>query len=254
MIDIDNKKSNPLKALDILEGLSHFPSGASLAELCECTELNKSSAYRILCALTERKYVIRDDVSKTYKLSFKILSLSSAVLDSIEIKKLARTQLRTLSEISGETVHLLCRDGNEGLYIDKIDTPNTIGLKSQVGKRIPLYCTGGGKVLLAFADTDFRIKYLETTHLTAHTKNTITDPEILMAELEKIRKQGYALDDQEHHDNITCVSVPVFSRNGEIEASISISAPSYRFSTDLALSYIPAMKKQSSMITQNMPF
>lgn len=254
MTDSDNKKSNPLKALDILEGLSRFPSGATLAELCECTDLNKSSAYRILGALTERKYVIRDDASKTYKLSFKILSLSSAVLDSIEIKKLARTQLLTLSELTGETIHLLCRDGNEGLYIDKIDTPNTIGLKSQVGKRIPLYCTGGGKVLLAFAPTGFRISYMDTITLERHTENTITDKEVLMAELEKVRKQGYAIDDQEHHDNITCVSVPVFSKRGEIEASISISAPTYRFSLELAQSYIPAMKKQAALITQNMPF
>ncbi len=255
-MNLDNQETiaNPLKPLDILEGLSQFPAGATLSEICSVTNLNKSSTYRILNALIDKDYVSRNDSTKTYKLTYKILSISSAVLDTIEIKKIARTQLLKLSEITGETIHLISKDGYEGLYIDKIDTPNTIGLKSQVGKHIPLYCTSGGKVLLAYSSPAFVQRYLDTVELERWTAKTITDKLKLIEELEIIKQQGYAVDDEEHHDDITCISVPIFNKDKSVEASISIAAPSFRFSLDLAKSFMPAMKRYADEITQNMPY
>ena len=128
--------THPLKDIDILEGLASFPGGATLSRICESTELNKSTALRLLKALTDRGYVIRDEATKMYRLSYKVLALSSAVLDTIEIKKIARNYLKEISGITNETIHLLCKEGTEAIYIDKIDTPNTIGLKSQIGRHI----------------------------------------------------------------------------------------------------------------------
>lgn len=228
---------NPLKALDLLEGLAQCPGGAGVSELAEMTKLSKSSAYRILAALVERQYVVKDKVTKQYRLGFRLLSLSSTILDSIEIKHLARNELRAISEATGETVHLLCLDGTEAIYIDKIDTPNTIGLKSQIGKRIPLYCTGGGKAILAYEPPSFIQSYLGKTPLLPRTRNTLTTPAALLEELKRIRSQGYALDNEEHNSNITCIAVPLISRSGDVVASISVSAPTYRFPLERALSY-----------------
>ncbi len=249
-----NTNSNPLKAIDILEGLAQNPSGLVLHELAAITKLNKSTVYRITNSLIERHYVIRDETTKKYRLTFKILGIGSSILDTIEIAKMAKPYLRKLADISQETVHLICRDGYEAIYLDKIDTPNTIGLKSQIGKRIPLYCTGGGKTLLAYSEAEFKISFFEKTKLEAFTSNTITSKDKLLLELEQIKENGFALDDQEHHDNITCIAVPILNKQGKIEASISIAAPTYRFSTDLAKTFIPSMKKNAELIAQNLPY
>lgn len=244
--------THPLKDIDILEGLVGFPNGATLSAVCDVTHLNKSTALRLLKALTNRGYVIRDDNTKTYKLSYKILSLFSAVLDSIEIKKIARNSLKEISNLTRETVHLLCKEGNEAIYIDKIDTPNTVGLKSQIGRRIPLYCTSGGKVLLAYSPLAYRMQFLEDVPLVKFTDNTISEKEKLVEELEKVRTLGFAIDNEEHHDNITCVAVPIFNVDGSVDFSISIAAPTYRFSLSLAESFVPAMKKCAKSISKNL--
>ena len=226
---------NPLKALDILEALAQCPKGAGVSELAEITQLSKSSVYRILMALTQRQYVVKDDHAKVYRLGFRPLSLASAVLDALEIKHIARSELRRISDATGETVHLMCLDGMEAVYVDKIETPNPIGLKSQIGKRLPLYCTSGGKALLAHMSDQFIQNYMGSISLTPCTPKTLTTPQALMKELARIRCQGYALDNEEHHTNITCVAVPILNHEGEVQASISIAAPSYRFDLNKAI-------------------
>lgn len=244
--------THPLKDIDILEGLASFPGGATLSRICESTELNKSTALRLLKALTDRGYVIRDEATKMYRLSYKVLALSSAVLDTIEIKKIARNYLKEISGITNETIHLLCKEGTEAIYIDKIDTPNTIGLKSQIGRHIPLYCTSGGKVLLAYSNVEYKLRFFSDVSLIQFTENTITQKDKLLAELERIKENGYALDDEEHHDNITCVAVPIFNVNGDVEYSVSVAAPSYRFSKTMAMSYVPALKKCAQQISEKL--
>ena len=173
-------------------------------------------------------------------------------LDTIEIKKIARNYLKEISGITNETIHLLCKEGTEAIYIDKIDTPNTIGLKSQIGRHIPLYCTSGGKVLLAYSNVEYKLRFFSDVSLIQFTENTITQKDKLLAELERIKENGYALDDEEHHDNITCVAVPIFNVNGDVEYSVSVAAPSYRFSKTMAMSYVPALKKCAQQISEKL--
>lgn len=249
----DSSAAHPLKALDILEALAQCPNGAGVSELAEISRLSKSSVHRILAALTQRQYVIKDDVAKIYRLGFRPLTLASAVLEALEIKPIARGELRRIANASGETVHLICLDGYDGVYVDKIDTPNPIGLKSQIGKRIPLYCTGGGKALLAHASERFIRQYMEQTQLIPFTPHTITAPDALLAELAQIRRQGFALDNEEHHTTITCISVPLLNHQQEPMASISISAPSYRFNRECALQFKNLLLESAQRVTMQLP-
>lgn len=249
----ETSASHPLKALDLLEGLAQRPNGAGISELAELTSLSKSSVHRILTALVERQYVVKDENTKIYRLGFRLLSLSGAILESLELKQVARSGMRQVAEACGETVHLLCLDGLDAVYIDKVDTPNAIGLKSQIGKRIPLYCTGGGKAILAYKSPAFVQSYIDKTPLLACTQHTLTTPQALLDELAQVRQQGYALDREEHHSNITCIAAPLFSRSGEVAASISISAPSYRFPLERALSYRELLLSCAQSISQQLP-
>lgn len=248
------KTDHPLKALDIMEALSLSQQAMGISELSTMTGLSKSTLHRVLAALVERQYVIKNEASKQYRLGLKVLSLSASILDSLEIKKLAREEMVRLADLTGETVHLICLDGSEGVYVDKVDTKNSVGLMSRVGKRIPLYCTSGGKALLAYQLTDWTNRYLDTVPLLTHTKNTITHRNALLCELEQIRSQSFSLDREEHHENITCIAVPILSgQSGEVMAAISVAAPSYRFSLEQALSYrdemLAASHRISSMIS-----
>ena len=234
---LKNSTTNPLKALDILEALSQCPKGAGVTELADITGLSKSSVHRILMALVERRYVEKNEITKQYRLGFRPLTLASAVLDSLEIKHIARNELKKISNITGETVHLMCIDGLEALYVDKIDTPDPVGLKSQIGKRLPLYCTGGGKAMLAFKGDAFIQNYIKSVSFVKYTPATLTSPQEILSELEHIREVGYAIDNEEHHTNIHCIAVPLVKNTHEVVASISISAPAYRFPIQQAIQY-----------------
>ena len=248
-LDSSASENHPLKAIDLLEALAQTPENMGVSQLSESTGLSKSTVHRILGALVDRQYVIKDEATKQYRLGFKVLSLSANVLDSIEIKRLTRDEMLKLAKLTEETVHLICLDGGEGVYIDKIDTPNSIGLMSRIGKRLPLYCTSGGKALLSYQSPEWIDAYLRNTPFQKHTANTITDPEALRQELAQVRKQGFALDQEEHHENITCIAVPILKRGDQALASISLAAPSYRFSIQRALMYKDTMLEMAREIS-----
>lgn len=107
------------KTMDVLEVLSEYRDGQSVTEISRKLGLNKSTVYRILSELVEKKYVIKNDVDKRYRMGFRILMLASQVLESVELRKIARPELVRLAEITKETVHLVWLEENEGVYIEK---------------------------------------------------------------------------------------------------------------------------------------
>lgn len=216
------------RMLDILEYVAENGRPCSLSEITEKTGLPKSTACRIASVLEERGYAAKDSDTGRYIPGLKILSIAGAVLDSLDAAKTAHPFLRELSDKTAETVHLLACDGDYAVYIDKIEYPNTIKLDSQIGKRVPLYCTAAGKALLSQRSEKEIRAYLERTELVSYTRNTITDPALLIEELERIRKKGYSVDNIEYEENVRCVGAPVMNYAGAPAAAISISGPTIR--------------------------
>ncbi len=120
-------------------------------------------------------------------------------------------------------------EGDSAVYVLKIESRHTIRMFSRVGRRIPLYCTAIGKVLLAFAREDEREPALKGVRQLAFTQKTLTTRTALYAELERIRQQGFALDDEEHEEGIHCIAAPVFDHTGSVVAAISASWPGFRY-------------------------
>jgi DNA-binding IclR family transcriptional regulator len=228
-----------LRALVILEALGDSPSGLTLTEVADLTNINKTTAYRFLQDLLRHHYIRRDDPSKRYFLGYRVLGLSVALLDDLDIRQVARPHLEKLVAELKETVHLVQLDGTEAVYIDKVDCPQPIMLKSKVGKRRPVHCTGVGKVLLAFAPDTFLDQVIRISGLARHTSTTITDPTALRQEMARIRERGYALDNSEHREGITCVAGPVFDVHGKVAAAVSIAGPTFRFPIAMAESSAP---------------
>jgi len=159
-----------------------------------------------------------------------VLSLSKSFLERLDLPELAKAGLRELSRASQETAHLAVLEGTDMLYIDKVDSPQSVRMHSVIGTRNPLYCTAMGKAILAFLPPEERDTLLDEITLTPRTSRTITDKAALATHLERVRVRGFAIDDMENEEGIRCVGAPIFDHTGSVTAAVSISGPAYRLS------------------------
>ncbi len=210
------------QTLDILEYIILAGREVSLKEISEEIGLHISTVHRYLSTLIEKGYV-RKTPAGLYKPGFRILELSSYILQSLDLRDIARPYLIELMENTKQTVHLTIKDGYEGVYIDKVEGPGTLPMMSRIGMRMPLYSTSFGKVLLAFSTDEYIEDYIKKVPLIPKTDKTITDPNKLREELQRIRNQGYAFDNEENERGIKCIGAPVFDFSQRVVAAVSIS-------------------------------
>ena len=156
----------------------------------------------------------------------------------------AQPEMQKLNELTNETVHLMGISDGDVIYLDKLNTRHTLGLMSYIGKKNPMYCTSGGKCIMAFKAESWLTEYF-VQHVPFHryTKFTLTEPEQIRQALAQIRHDGYALDNCEHHDDLICVAAPIFDAQNNVIAAISVSAPSQRFSKEQAMQIAPLVRK-----------
>ena len=215
------------RAIDILEALSEEENSFQLKNLAKRVRLHKTTVHRILKTLMKRGYVENIDNSGVYKLGLQVLKLSSSLLENIEVRREAKSLLEELRDKTGETVHLGILEGNEIVYIEKIEGTRPLHMASSVGKRVPLYCTALGKAILAYLDEKELNPLLENIKLEPKTPNTITSIEKLKEELIKIRALGYSIDNIENEEGIRCIGAPIFDHTGKVAAAISISGAAF---------------------------
>lgn len=212
------------RAIILLEELSLHREGCGVTYLANLTGLHKSTVHRILNSLMAKGYIEKDGETDKYSLGIKILYLSSAILDRMDVRKIARPLLEELCRNTGEVIHLSVLGNGEAVYIDKVENPNkNIRMNSQIGKSCPLHCSGVGKILLAWKSIEDIEAILGEYGLGVYTKNTITDIELIKKHLVKVKEKGYAVDEIEHEEGIRCVAAPIFDIKGEVVAAISIS-------------------------------
>ncbi len=218
-----------LKALLALEIVADSPEPVSVQEVANRLQSDKATAYRMLVTLLKSGFAVRDEATKRYSLSYKVVSLSRNLLAENEISKLIQQEMRELSVGTQETIHYSVLDGHNTVLVQRIKGVQLVNVDFQIGDRSPLHCTAIGKIILAFQDVRF-IEEVIAAGLPAVTSRTISDADALRHELRKIRSQGYAIDDHEYSDTMRCIAVPVFEGNGHVRSGISISGPESRFS------------------------
>lgn len=243
------KQYSSMKAIQILSAISYSESYSTVTELCEITGLSIATVHRILQELVECGFVVKDPEQKRYRAGFEAWSFAMGLKQTDYLHEAAKEEMGRLNDLSLETIHLIALEGEQGVYIDKLGAKNSIGLRSQIGRRIPLFCTGGGKALLAQQTDPWLEGYLKRVPLERYTETTIITKEALLKELEVIRVRGYAIDNREHHSDIICVAAPVFDHRGEVICSIGISAPDYRFSLEAALGYGEEVLRSAQIVT-----
>jgi len=217
-----------VNALSILDYLASTGNEAGVTELAQFLGTHKSTASRLLATLNARGYVSRNPQSGKYGLGLHLLELSRVKLDQIDLRQLARPYLEELVSSTGETAHLAILDRGRVVYMDKVDTPQTLGMRSRIGYRIAAHCTALGKALLAHLPAEELDAILDPDSMTRFTSNTITDLDTFKLHLASVRERGYAIDDEEHEDGIRCIAAPIKDHAGRVVAAISVSGPTFR--------------------------
>ncbi|MGN7477967.1 IclR family transcriptional regulator [Solibacillus silvestris] len=220
------------RAFNLLEHLSGHPHGMQITRLAEETGLSKSTVHRLLSTLIELKYVKQDMDTERYTIGYRALYLSRNLINTSSLIATAKPYLQKLVEDINETIHLCVVEHEEVVYIDKIESNQTIRMSSRIGSRAPLYCTGVGKMILSGKTDEDVFDIAGRIEFIKKTPNTIITYDEFIEEIFQIRRQGFALDDVENEEGIRCIAVPIYDFSGEIVASFSVSGPCSRITLD----------------------
>jgi IclR family KDG regulon transcriptional repressor len=210
------------RAFDILELLSKEQHGLALTEIGNRLELHKSTVYRLLYVLKQRGYIEKTPQGH-YRLGLEFIELSSLFLNNLELKTEAQPVLRELSGRTGNTVFLATLLEDQVVYIDKMETFNSLRKYSIIGRRAPLYCTALGKAMLT-GKSDAEIRELfGGRNLAAFTPGTLTDVERIVQEVSRTRERGWSIDDQEYEQGLRCIGAPISDYRSQVIAAVSTS-------------------------------
>ncbi|MEU4763248.1 IclR family transcriptional regulator [Actinosynnema sp. NPDC023794] len=224
------------RALTLVGELATGPK--TLDELSGVIEVHKSTTMRLLRTLESHRFVQREGVHH-YRLGTALFDLANRALEERDVRRSAENALRDLNARTGYTVHLASYEDGEVIYIDKYDSTHPMRMYSRIGRRAPLHCTAVAKVLLADLPEPRRREVAGSIDYVPLTANTITTPDAYLAELDRVRAAGYAVDDGEHEDFIHCVAAPVRGARGEVVAAVSMSVPKVLLDFDGLLGHVP---------------
>ncbi|RDC70957.1 IclR family transcriptional regulator [Rhodovulum sp. 12E13] len=233
----DKTEQNTIQSLDramgVLEGLAEA-GAATLTELAGATGQSPATVYRVLVTLETRGIVELRAEDQTWAVGPRAFLIGSSFLRRASVVERARVPMRHLRDETGETANLGVPRGDEVMFVSQVETHASLRAFFPPGTLSPLHASGIGKALLAWFDAPRRAAYLAEAELTRFTGHTITSPDALAEDLERIRVRGYALDDEEKAEGMRCVAAPVFDATGEAVAGLSVSGPVSRVTPDNA--------------------
>lgn len=241
------------KVLKILEAIQASPAGLGLTDICATTDINKSTAHRFLKHLEREGFLIRMQ-SRLYLLGPRFSQMTANVNHSAVLQAVARPPLWELWQATHETVNLAVLDQGTVLYSDVIESPHEFRLSSRVGTRRPLHATALGKVLAAYSPEEQQPALLNAIIFQPMTSRTIINLLQFREELDKVRRQGYAVDNEEVVLGARCVAAPVLGLNGSALAAVSISGPTTRVTAPLVATLAAAVIKCAAAISSGMGF
>jgi IclR family KDG regulon transcriptional repressor len=245
-----NKKVVPAaqRALAVLELLMASRKGLAVSEIARSLGLARSTTFYIVNTIEECGYIYRTSTRGRYTFTAKLLELASRSLECLGVREPAAPFLRTLMQKTGLTVHLGVIAQDEVVLIDKVAPATSQRLATWVGKRMPIHCTGLGKALMAHLP-EKQVEYHIQRGLIRYNDNTIVSAGKLKDELLRIQSQGYAIDDEEETVGLRCIGVPVFDKNNQAVAAISIAGTSEELSDEKLDRLVRAVKQAAASVS-----
>ncbi|PWI32522.1 DNA-binding transcriptional regulator KdgR [Vibrio albus] len=243
--------SSVLKTFAILQALS-TQKDIGISELAQKLMMSKSTVYRFLQTMKTLGYVDQDGESENYSLTLKLFELGSSALEYVDLVDIADIEMRRISELTMEALHLGALDGDSIIYIHKIDSKYNLRMQSRIGRRNPLYSTAIGKVLLAERSEEEVRDILADVAFAKSTELTHENIDSLLSELPKVKEQGYGEDNEEQEVGLRCLAVPVYDRFNCVVAGLSISLPTIRFTDEKKETYISELHAAAGRISEKL--
>lgn len=241
------------RGLSVLEVLSAARE-LSLSEIARRVELSYSTTYRLLETLRQQKFVAQASESGLYRIGIKSFEVGASFLSQGRLPEIAHGFMKQLVDDANETVNLAILDGHEAVYVHQVEGRQMVRMFTHIGGRTPLYCTGVGKILLAWLPGEEVHRLLKLTPLKKFTSHTQTGLRKILAELERVRAQDYALDDEERETGVRCVAAPVRGRRGETVAALSLSAPTSRLPKERVRAVAAKVKETAQQISTHLGY
>lgn len=250
-----NKMTDAIgRVFQIIEYLANRNDWVSLREMSRELRVSPASAYRALTSLKEMGYVRQHAQDSTYQLTLKIAWVSAQVLEHVQLRQIAHPVLQHLTSVTNETTHLAVLEGTEFVYIDKVDNSQAVRMRSRVGQRGLLHCTAAGKSMLAFLPEAEIEPLLRRLKFPALTEHTITDLAEFREQLHKIRRQGFAVDDEENELGIRCIGSPIYDHAGRLTGALSVSGWTITMTRDRMPQLAPQLMQACQRISQELGF
>lgn len=217
--------SSVTNASRLLKQFSSRDRELGVSELARRLELGKSTVHRLLVTLTAEHLLEQDPITGKYRLGLAVYDLGAAVATHFDLHEAVHPPMERLRNLTGETVQVAVLDGREVVYVERLDSPQTLRLFLEIGRRNSAHSTSTGKCLLAFRSDKELDRLLRGWKLEAKTPCTITDPGRLRKELDGIRRQGYAVNMEESEMGVMSVAAPIRDASGAVVAAMSAAGP-----------------------------
>ncbi len=231
------------RTLAILETLDSTRRGLNISEMSRKLGFPKSSVHVLMATLEQLGYLQKDSGTNKYFLGLKAYAFGRGMMNSLSLAEIALPHMRALVDELKLTSHLAILDKDQGVYIQKVESPSLIRFDTYIGRRMDLHCTGVGKVILAYESEDVLKRFFSKKSFIRYTKKTITSPRRLRQELNKVRQSGFAVDDEEEELEVRCVAVPVFNQAGKFAAALSVTGTAGQIPLPAIQSVADVLKK-----------
>jgi len=238
------------RVLDILDTVAASTKPLSATEINEVLNLPKATAHRLCAELESRGYLLKRINGKSYVPGNRLFDVAVGVLANARFSATRHAILTALAERVGETCNIAYPDGLYMAYSDRVETKAPLRLQFEIGMRVPLYCTASGKLYLSTLAKSRRKAIVGKLSLDKRAKNTITDPEQLLQELDRIAESQVSVDNQELYDDIIAIAVPIEDRQGRFYSSLAIQAPVSRVSPAERDTYLPLLSEAASDLSR----
>ena len=241
------------KALSLLVLLGDEPRGASAADISRRAGLPFSTTYRLLGSLTRDGFVDYEPDGRRYHLGLRIFQLGQRVSNHHGFAGTATPVLRRVTEQTAEATILSVRDGLHHLTVSKVDGPQTFRVTSDPGHLGSLSATAVGKVLVAFAEDAEREQLIADLPLERLTEKSIVDRDAFRAEIEEVRRRGYAVMDEENELGMRALAVPLLNAQGYAFASLATAAPVFRLTVEGLEAHVPLLQEAAAELAARLP-
>ncbi len=240
-----------LDILNLFEG-SHAEIGNT--EIAKMLKMDPGTVAGLVYTLRVNNYLDQNPDNRKYRLGLKLAERAAVLLDQIDLRKIATPYLEELRQWSGESINLAIRDHKEVVYIERLFGHHSLGIRSELGKRACLHSTALGKAILAYMNPEATQAILTGYEFIPVTPKTITGLKNFLVELERVKKIGYAVDEEENELGGRCLASPIFNNDGIPVAAVSISVPIQRLPREKIIEYGTKIKETAFNISRNLGY